>query len=236
MKGTLISSVVVVAIIVASSVMVISMITPLMDEGKAYQDMNKAKETMSVLDSVIKELSQESVGATRTIDVASDFGTFHVAGREDKLEFRLESLKLLEPGITREGNLLISSGPMMKAYEQDIDNDNTTDLVLENGVVLFAVKKLGNSGNWMSMNMTDIITRVNNKQANINISKPKAWIFVDETDVSAGNGYSELTKLGSFLTSSGIKLYINTTTARYEALFTLGAGNDFLEMEVKQID
>lgn len=235
LKGTLVSSVVAIAIIVTSSVIVINMITPLLEEGKTYQNLDKAKEMMTVIDSVVRELSQESVGAKRSVDVISDFGTFHVAGKEDKLQFKLKSMKLLEPGVISEGNLLISTGPTMKAYEQDIDSDGTTDLILENDAVLFAVKKLGTSSSWVSINVTGVITQINNKQVNVNITKPNAYIFIDESDVSVGNGYSEFTKSGSYLTSAGIKLLINSTS-RYEAVFILGAGNDFVELEVKYIE
>ncbi len=237
-KGAVLSSVLAIAIIVSSSVIVVNLISPIIEEGVAVNQLNKAKQLASILDSVIKELSVEAPGAKRTVRVTSDFGTFDVVGKEDRFKFRLASLQqIYEAGtVVREGNYIITSGPSMKAYESDINGDGTTELLLENDAVLFSIKKIGNSTAWATMNTTNIIPLIRNKRSSVNIT-PVSGIFVGETyNTSFGTGYTELTRAGSTLQESSIRVLVNSTAGtRYEALFTLRSAQDFVELEIKNI-
>lgn len=238
LKGAILSSVLAVAIVIASSVIVVNLISPLIEEGTSVNQLNKAKQLATVLDSVIKELSVEAPGAKRTIRITADFGTFEVIGKEDRFKFRLGSQQqIYEPGtIIREGNYVISSGPSMKAYESDINGDGATDLVLENDAVIFSVKKLGNTSGWVSINTTNIIPLVGNKRSSVNIT-PISGIFIgDAVNTSAGTGFTELTRAGSTLQDSSIRVFMNSTAGvQYEALFTLRSADDFVELEIKNI-
>lgn len=238
MKGAILSSVLAVAIVIASSVVVVNLISPLIEEGTSVNQLNKAKQLASVLDSVIKELSVEAPGAKRTIRVASDFGSFEVIGKEDRFKFRLASQQqIYEPGtIVREGNYIISSGPSMRAYESDVSGDGATDLVLENDAVIFSVRKLGNTSSWVSINTTNIIPLIGNKRSSINVT-PISGIFIgDAVNTSAGTGFTELTRAGSTLQDSAIRVFVNSTSGiQYEALFTLRSAQDFAELEIKNI-
>ena len=237
-KGIVIESVVAIAVIITSSVIVINMLTPTLEEGRAYQNLNKAKEMMNVLDAVIRELAVEAPGARRAINLLSDFGTFVVAGSEDSLKFTIDGgLPIIEPGsVVQDGRLTITSGPMMKAYESDINNDSVTDLVLENEAVLFAIRKIGSPANITSINTTNIFTQINNKRASVNIT-PITYIYMDDNlDNAVGNGFTELTAKGSFLQSAGIRVYVNSSgTKEYDAVFTLRSAQDFVELEIKNI-
>lgn len=234
MKG-FVSAAVVVAIVIASSLIVVSTIKPMIDEGKLYQNFNKAKQFMSELDSIMNELLYEASGAKRSVNMMVDSGSFIVSGKEDEIKFRT-LLKLLEPGtVKKEGNLLITAGPFISAYEDDVDNDGDLDLVLENDAVRFAMQKIGSQSNWSFVNTTDMMVLIENKLANVTIT-PKSRITIDEKEESSyGYGYSELTQTGHYLVSAGIRLFMNTSYVRYEALFTLGAGQDFVELEIKHI-
>ncbi len=237
-KGAIISGIMAVAIVIASSAVVINLITPIIEEGAAVNQLNKAKQLASTLDSVIKELSVEASGAKRIVRIASDFGTFDVAGKEDRFKFRLASQQqIYEPGTAiREGNYVISSGPSMKAYEGDVNSDGSAELVLENDAVLFAVKKIGNSTSFADINTTSIIPLIRNKRSGAGIT-PISGIFVGETyNSSFGTGYTELTRSGSTLQGSSIRINVNSTAGlSYEALFTLRSAQDFVELEIKNI-
>jgi hypothetical protein len=232
MKG-LITTVFIVAIVLASSVILIASIKPIIEENQAYQSLNSAKHAMSELDAVINELIFEAAGSRRSMNFASD-GTLLVAEKEDKVKLRMSTgIAVFEPGTkTKEGNLLIVNGPFMDAYEEDVDNDGYTDLVLENDALLFAVRKFSNE----FINTSSMITRIDNKLAGVNMT-PKSRITIGESDESScGNGTTELTEAGSYLLSSGIRMYINTTAFSYEVLFMLGAGQDYLEMEIVNVE
>ncbi len=238
MKAMIVESVIAIVVIVTSSIIVINMLNPVLEEGRAYQNLNKAKETMTFLDSVIKELAVEVPGSRRAINILSDFGTLTVSGKEDSLKFTMESgLPIIEPGtVTREGELIITSGPIMRAYESDVNSDGVTDLVLENNAILFAIRKIGSPANITSINTTNIFTQINNKRVNVNIT-PITYIYIDDNiDNAVGNGFTELTAQGSNLLSAGIRVYVNSSgTKEYDALFTLKSAQDFVELEIKNI-
>jgi len=232
MKGIL-TAIFVVAIVIASSIIVISNITPMIEKNQAYQSLNKAKQMMSELDAIINELMFEASGAQRSMNFIAD-GSLVVSGKEDKIKFRMDKgIGLFDPGTkTKEGNILAVNGPFIRAYEKDMDDDGCLDLVLENDAVLFAVRKFSNE----FINTSNMITIIENKLAGVNIT-PVSRITIEDNETSSyGNGSTELTEIGSYLVTSAIRLYLNTTSVKYEALFTLGAGQDYVELEIRNIE
>ncbi len=237
MKGDLVATVVTVAIVVTSSIIVVNMVSPVLKEGKIIQSYNSAKQIMNAVDTVINELIYEAPGSVRTIEIATDEGDFVVLGNEDKLKFALKDVSIIEPGArVKEGNIIITAGPSVRAYESDVNNDGLTELVLENDAVLFAVRKYGNSTDHVPINTANIIPLITNKRTGISVTPISSIKIEDRYDSSYGNGYSELTREGYELESSGIVIYMNSSSYDYEALFTLGAGNDFIELEIKHIE
>ena len=232
MKG-IITAVFIVAIVVMSSAVIISNIGPMIEKNQDYQELNKAKHMMSELDAVINELIFEAHTAKRSMNFIAD-GSLIVSGKEDRIKLRMDrDFELIEPGTKiKEGNLLITSGPPISAYERDINNDGYIDLVLENDAVLFAVRKFSNE----FIDTGGMITVIENRLAGINIT-PASRITIGSDETSSyGNGSTELTEAGSYLLSSGIRLDLSTANVRYQALFTLGAGQDYIEMEIKNIE
>lgn len=239
MKGDLLSSVIIVIIVVISSILVLNTINPIISEGEQLQDFNEAKQALHSLDAAINQVLFEAPGSKRSVDIRIPEGKFQVVGGEDKIKIRIENINLFPPGLRQEeGNIVITSGALMRAYESDIDSDGTTDLVLENGRVLFAIKKLGNYTNNVLVNTTSFISLMRNKNLNVDIPYPGSGIFIDDKDkTSYGIGYTELTKMGDNIASSAIRVVLNATAANvtYEALFSLASAQDFVELEVTQI-
>ncbi len=237
MKGIM-QEVLLVAIVVTSTLVVVNMITPTIDDSSSYQNYGKAKEAMSVVNSVIKDILLEGSGATRSIKLVSDFGTFIVSGKDDRIIFNLvTNSQILDPGTTlQEGDMTVTAGGAMKAYEGDINSDSVTDLILENDAVTFAIKKIGAEDLWQSINTTTMIIRIGNKQTGINVT-PVSGIYISDTDASAyGSGYARLSRQGMALGSSAIEVFVNSTNGeQYRAIFTLRATSDFVELEVKQL-
>lgn len=239
MKGDMISSVVVVTIIVASSILVLNVVNPVIEEGRDFQKFNEVKKTMHEIDAAISDVLFEAPGARRILDVNIKDAKLVVSDGDDKLKIRIDNVDIFSSGVrTQEGNIEISSGPAMKAYEKDIDDDGNTDLVLENGLVIFAIKKLGSPSNHVTVNTTSFVTLMRNKRLNLNVSTPKSGIFInDKETTSYGIGYTELTKLGETSDSSSIHVYINATAANvtYDATFTLATSLDFVTLQVSHV-
>ncbi|MBI4896074.1 MAG: hypothetical protein HY832_00815 [Candidatus Aenigmarchaeota archaeon] len=238
MKGALLEGIIVIAIILASTTIVLNVINPAIDEGKSYQRFNEARQTMNAIDAAIRNVLYEAPGSRRTVQVNLRDSHLIVSGKDDEIRMEIPGVSLLEPGSqTKEGNVRIISGPWLTATEQDIDNDATTDLVLENEAIIFAVKKIGTPSSYATVNTSSLISLISNKLASVNVT-PVSGIMIDGDRASlTGTGYTELSKTGTSLQSASVHVYMNSTATgvSYEALFTLRAGADFVELEVKRV-
>lgn len=240
MKGDIISGAIAVIIVVGSTVLVLNTVNPFVEESKDYQTLNEAQRTLQLIDSVVSQLFVEAPGARRAVDLNIRDGKLIIAGDEDKIKIRLEKLNLFRPGLTQQsGKILITSGgTQMKAYESDIDGDGNTDYVLENGVMLFAVRKIGSKTSHASINTSTMIVMMLNKNLSLNVSYPRSGIFIDDKETSSyGNGYTEITQAGENLVSSSIYTFVNATAANitYGATFSMRAGQDFVELAVAHV-
>ena len=234
----IITGIVIAAIVATSSIVVVSNIQSVLEQGRGLQDFNQGKQIMNTLDATIRELMYEATGAKRVVSLKSP-GEIIVSGKTDKIKYRITSeTPLLEPGTkTREGNLLITTGPVMDAYEGDVDDDGQTDLVLENDNVLFAIRKIGSPTNMVAINTTNMISLIRNKDLSIDINDPVSGLFIDENDNSAfGTGYTELIDMGEGSTYQSIKIFVQSdANINYTAIFTLGSGTDFIELEIRNV-
>ncbi|MBI4019079.1 MAG: hypothetical protein HY364_02400 [Candidatus Aenigmarchaeota archaeon] len=237
MKG-IIQEAVLVAVVITSSLIVINLINPTLETSSDIQKFNRAKETMQVLDGIIKELMLESSGASRSVRIISDFGTFTVSGRDDRILFDIPAgVEIMEPGTSRrEGNLVITSGKSLNAYEDDVDSDGNLDLVLENDAVKFAVKKIGTETSFSSINTTTFITLIRNKIRSVSMTPTSGVYIGDSLTSSYGTGYTQLSQHGTHLASSSIKAFVSATSGQqYEVIFTLRSSTDFVEIQINRI-
>ncbi|MCD6381722.1 MAG: hypothetical protein J7L43_01965, partial [Candidatus Aenigmarchaeota archaeon] len=151
---------------------------------------------------------------------------------------------IMQPGtVKKEGNLIISYGPSVKAYIADADNDGTDDYVLENNIITFAVKKLYSSSNQGEINMSDpstkIVSLIENKMTNTVIHPTFKVSFNDDLNTMYGTGYTELVTNGDNLPEGIIKLHMECPNTKnhlkYEVVFTLYPGQDFVHVEVNKV-
>lgn len=237
MKGSLISSVIAVAVVVTSSVIVVNMISPVLEEAEMIQSYNEAKQVMDTINAVIKELMYEATGSMRTVELSAPEGNLLISGNEDMIKFRMKHVGTVEPGTRiKEGDIFITSGPNVNAYEGDVNSDGEDELVLENDAIIFAVRKYGSSSSPVFVNTSYLIPYIKEKRTGIVVT-PISGLYINGlTNSSYGTGYTEISKPGQTLITNSIKLWLNSyANITYEAVFTLGAGNDFIELEIKNI-
>jgi hypothetical protein len=218
-----------VVITVVSSVIIVTTINPIIEQGKQTQAFNDAKQVLKTVDATINQLMYEAPGSRRAIDLNLPSGRFIFSGSEDKIKIRLQSGGIMESGVRIEDEgIIIQGGSAINAY------DNGTDYILENAAVLFAVKKIGSPNNYSFVNTTDIISLIRNKRADSELA-PKSGIFINDTaDSSYGLGFTELAQTSNVQTGA-IRLHVNSTRAEYDTVFTLSASMDFVEIEVKNV-
>jgi uncharacterized ubiquitin-like protein YukD len=236
MKG-FIDKIIIVAIILVSTVLIVNNISPLVQQGRDLQRIDDAKKILKIIDSVTNQLSVESTGAKRAINInLPDNAKLIFSGAEDKIKIRIANTDIMKTGgRVQEENLVIQGGGTFNAYESDINNDGTADLVLENAAVLFAIQKFGSEDSYTFINTTNFITLIRNRRQSIDMA-PKSGIFINEkSDSSYGYGYTKLTATEN-VQSASILMHINSTAnITYDAIFTLSAGMDFVEMEVHNV-
>ena len=206
-----------------------------MEREESYQSLNRAKEIMSIVDTIIREMGYEAPGAKRVLLLEIEEGVFTISGKDNTFRYRIDTpAQIYEPGtVLEEGNIKIIAGTGVDAYEDDVDNNGTDDLVLENNAVLFAMKKLGNSSNNVFINTTEIVVLIKNKKFDVAVT-PRTKLEIERQDNSSyGYGYTELISPGYHLSEGGIRLVMNSIAGiNYDAIFTLGAEQDFVEVRV----
>ncbi|GEM_PF-5291804 len=236
MKG-LAEAAIAIAIVIGSSMIVLSTLAPFVEEGKSTQAFEEAKNTLSQVDQAMQQLLVESTGARRQIDLNIREGKLIVSGDEERIKIRLEGFTVLQPGATvQEGNIQIQGGGAVEATEEDADGNGTADFVLRNKALTFAIAKIGNSTNWATINTSTMITQIYNNRTSTNIVPGSGISINDWGNTSAGTGYTALSNLGRNIEAGSILVFVNSTAnVTYEALFTLAAGTDFITLEVKKI-
>src|SRR3989344_3689990 len=182
MKGEVITTIVVIAIIIASALIAVNMITPVIQEGQGLQAFNEAKKTLESVDSAITQVFFEAPGARRVIDINLPKGKLSVAGGEERIKVRLDDIGLFSPGLrTQEGNIIVTSGAQVNSYEEDTDGDGTMELVAENDAVKLAIRKVGAAGSPALINTTNIITLIRNRRTGTDVWHPRSGIYINES-------------------------------------------------------
>ncbi len=234
MKGMM-TAVIGIAVVVAATIIIVGVTEPVIEKSQATQRYIDAKQLMHTLNDLIKELSLEADGSKRVITEVVE-GDIIVEGSANRLRMKIPSdVKFLDSTSIKDGDLTIVSGPYIRAYESDIDKDGSTDLVMENDALLFAVKKIGNSSNFTQIDTSSIVSLMKNKRSGVS-AVPVTRITINERrSTSSGNGFTELLDKGDFLNTGSIKVTVNSTDALYESIFTLEADRDFIEFKVVKV-
>lgn len=237
--STLVSFVLVVAIIIAAISVVLSIGLPAIDRAKDAALISEAKNIMQSIDSAARQVLFEGNGAQRVFSISSTGGDYFAEKDTDSVKFKLNSISgVIDPGAYRkEGNLIISAGTDVKASEYDANSDGTGELVLENSRMLFAVQKLGNSSSYTAVNNSQIVKLIQLKENSLNITPADSSTIVDNIPLSVnGTGYTELTQTGELLREASIKAYMESDSgANYEIWYTLRSNADFILEEVRNI-
>ena len=231
-----ISLILVVMISIAGMVLVLRIGRPLLEKMEDFSRFSEAKDVMNQINSAIKEVSYEGNGSSRKLGAKISGGEYRVSSSEDSIIYELESkYELFPPGMwKRDGDLVISTGGDVKAYEADVTGDGQTELVLENSRILFAINKTANETSPESLNTKYLIKKLWVKDSDTNITPTDSSIQILNTSNSSfGTGYTELLDTGSHLNKGRIKLSLTTSSGvNYYLVYSLTAKSDFVKASV----
>jgi|GEM_PF-1466461 len=232
----LISLILVAVISIASIVLVLRIGNPLLERIEETSTFSEAKDIMNQINSAVKEVSYEGNGSSRKLNILVKGGEYRVLPDEDSIVYQMESrYELFSKGMWKsEGDLVISTGADVSAYEADVTGDGKDELVLENSYVLFAVNKTGNETDPEPLNTKYLIKKLRIKDSNYNVTPTDSSIkVIDLPDSSLGTGYTKLLGTGSHLNEGRIKLSMTTDSGEsYQITYTLGAKSDFVRASV----
>ncbi|MBU3958134.1 MAG: hypothetical protein KKB25_03600 [Nanoarchaeota archaeon] len=235
----LISFVLITAIIIVAISVVLAVGLPAIERAKDAALISEAKNIMQSIDSAARQVLFEGNGAQRVFSVSSTGGDYFVEKSTDTVKFKLNSISgVIDPGTRKtEGNLLIIAGADVKASEYDADSDGTSELVLENSRILFAVRKIGNSSSYAAVNNSQLVKLIQLKENSLNITPADSSTIIDNSLLSVnGTGYTQLAQTGDLLREASIKAYIESGSgANYEIWYTLRSNADFVLEEVRNI-
>lgn len=233
---TAVTTAIVIAMVLASSIVVLNIATPVIDESRSVQSIVQAINVLTTVDATINQLLLEAPGATRSLDIFLARGTFVVEDESDEIKITTEERGFLDPGDVELGNIAVESGTFMKAYEGDADGDGDLDYILENSAVLFSVLKLGSASQNVTVNTSTLIPVIKNKRDNINIT-PTAGVQIDDSPLTAnGNGNTQLTKAGTNIEEGEIRLIMNATNnVTYNVFFRLRPNDDYVIIDIGNV-
>lgn len=230
MKGVsdIVGTVLLMGVAIAAISIVLVSSTGILDEIKERSLYDKAKDQMGIIDSSVRLVSEEGRGSSRLVYIND--GEYNVNATSDTIRFAMETKsKIIPPGVARkEGNVLISTGADVKAY------DNGEELVIENGRFVFAAMKIGSEFAPEKIDTASLIKRFGPGGK----VKPKSSrLIVDDIETSSsGTGYTKIIQEGDMITKGTIVAHVKSTQVSYEIWYTLSSGADFVEIDVKNIE
>ncbi|MFH1420798.1 MAG: hypothetical protein ABIG30_02415 [Candidatus Aenigmatarchaeota archaeon] len=228
--NTLLVAVVILAIVAASAILVNTNIGSSLQKTMGMYSLGTAKQVMSSINSAMDSLILEADGK-RTIVKDNVNGYFIVSGKTSEIKFVTQAMNVIEPGTQKyENGMIISSGPQSLAYEGDVDGDNEDEFVLENSAVVFAVEKIGSADEHDKIDMKSVISMIKNKYTGA-IVESELDIEIDGSSPKKETGYTEIVS-HTMAVSNSIVIHIDDG---YDAIFTLGAGQDFVSLKVRVI-
>jgi len=219
-----ISATIYILVAVTALVIILAATQPLINRMRDKATVQKQKETMVALDEQITGVAEEGAGSQRVVPIDILEGQIVVKNEGLVYEVETES-KVVESGSQIElGNLIISSGNDVNAYE---DNNS---YVLENSKVRVILIKTNNLGN-----TSDIIQEITLKSTNATVDGFEFEVdSTDTTELETGS-YTELDNEGNALGSASVTAHCNQTKNIYDLVFTLDSEADFLRVDVENL-
>jgi len=214
----------------------LTIVLPAINRAQESSVINEGMENMKIMDNVIREVASEGTGTFRTVQLKVSGGEYKINGKSNNIEFTYPTTSgiFTADSYMKEGNLILSAGANAKASEYDLNNDGTTELVLENEILRVGIVRNGTSTSYATMNTSGIIKLINIKDNSMNVTPVDSSIVLDDIpSTSYGNGYSELVRSGDNLPKAEVLVHVNTTYAVYDVIYTLQSGTDFLIIKIQ---
>ncbi|TAL47552.1 LamG domain-containing protein, partial [archaeon] len=225
MKGVspFISYALVLLLAVSSLALIMFVAVPVLDRARDSSVINEAQSNLQKLDGYVREIASEASGSIRKISVGVTGGQYRVDNSSGQLIFTFDTKSGIVPfgANSKQGNIQISGGGLVTATV------NSTDLVLDNGVLLLDFPNVTSAGynqekptlirnklNSISLNLVNFSVSIGSQPFYVSSSG-----IVQTGVVSKGTAYFKGTSAGN----------------AYTLLYTLPAGVDWFQVQLKNL-
>lgn len=227
-KGAIwVSMLIYVLIATAAVTLILQVVVPLIGELGERASFSKVQDSMSVINTYIREVASGAVGSQRQVPINLQTGI--LKSESGKLVWQHSSPhKLVEPYIRSQfGNFVICANCDVNAHT--IEDSH----IITNSFNSFVFKKIGDNKISAPFNGTDIIQNITNLITNDTIEGGFSFNILDESDTNFREGYTELLQTGTNLGSTTLILYVTNSTfsdtcIAYDLHFTVFGNSDML--------
>jgi len=219
----LISAVIYIGIMTAIITMIVTLITPALQKMEDKAAFSQAKNIMTGLDSVIKEVASEGQGSMRVFPLQIKKGELIIDGKDNKITYLLETKALIVAP-----NTIRKIGDLEFGSNMDVDViDNGNTITMKNSYLEINISKIGNQTNYSYINLSNVIQSIylikEHKLFNGSIS-----FKVD--NISSGYGYVYAEQYGYNLPKGVVIIHLNTTAEEFDLVITLDSYSDFIKV------
>lgn len=207
---------------ITALVFVLNNATIIIERSKAEQTLLQVKKTMNLIDSVIRQVSTEGNGSSRSLLISIPDGEIEINSKEDSVIYSFRGARVQEHlSRKKEGNLYIVSGNDVKCFSND------SSLIMENSFIRATFKKVGSLNEKVPINTSQIITSLKLKEGEtLNFLDSSMKVDNISTTIT-GYGYSSILDEGEELPYCVVEVFVNSTKT-YKVRFILFAGADFI--------
>lgn len=225
----LIGGVLFIGISIAAIILVLQLSTPKINEMKDTIAIDQAKDMLTSIDRVVRDVASEGPGSTRILPIHIKAGHLNIDGDNNRIYYEFDTYaNVISPRSKRRiGNLWYSSNTNTSVY------NDSTHYYLENEHLLVNISKHGSSSNHVSINPDHLIDSIYFKDKKQTITD-NITIHIDGAALT-GTGYNWAEETGTELARGKVTNFFNTTTANYTIQITLESGADFIQIQVIDI-
>ncbi|MEM5834725.1 MAG: hypothetical protein QXQ69_02660 [Candidatus Aenigmatarchaeota archaeon] len=233
----LVAYVMVIMIVVSGITLVLLIGMPTIEKARESLVINEAWENLRLMSQSIEEVATEGLGSLRTLSIKVTDGEYKINEKTNCIDFYYSPKNYrLEPVFLKNENIIFIPGKNAIVREYDLDNDGNQEIILENEFLRVAIEKKGSKEAPELINTSKLIKLIYFKPSDASLIPSDTSIFIDDREESSyGYGYSQALDPGKNSGKAEAIVYLNTTYASYQILYTLYSGADFLTVKILNV-
>jgi hypothetical protein len=230
------------ALVTAIAVLAIGMVfiifSPMVLTMSSTTEINDAQTLMTSIDKTVQEVARGGSG-TSNVFKFSNSPKMVLSADEDAIKYSKDTDSSIFEYFMRKvtDKITFITGSDVSCYESDINEDGSTDLVLENTYIQFVLQKVALTNPMSNIDTNGNIIIIKEKTNDYIIYPSNSSVVIDENvDTSRGTGYSQILRQGNSMPVCSARFYVNSVAGiSYDVYYKLYSGTDFIVVDVKNV-